>query len=29
MMTFSLGLIFIGVMLMVGGWFMLRNADRQ
>jgi hypothetical protein len=29
MMTFSLGLIFIGIMLVVGGWFMLRNADRQ
>jgi small-conductance mechanosensitive channel len=29
MMTFSLGLIFIGVVLMVGGWFMIRNADRQ
>ncbi len=27
MMTFSLGLIFIGVVLMVGGWFMIRNAD--
>jgi len=29
MMTFSLGLIFIGIMLMVGGWFMWRNANRQ
>ena len=29
MMTFSLGLIFIGIMLMVGGWFMWRNAGRQ
>ncbi|MEA3030519.1 MAG: hypothetical protein QOG13_1844 [Sphingomonadales bacterium] len=29
MMTFSLGLIFIGVVLMVGGWFMMRDADRQ
>ena len=29
MMTFSLGLIFIGIVLMVGGCLMLRNADRQ
>ncbi|MEA3046712.1 MAG: hypothetical protein QOJ53_1044 [Sphingomonadales bacterium] len=29
MMTFSLGLIFIGVVLMVGGWLMMRDADRQ
>ena len=29
MMTFSLGLIFIGIVLMVGGWFMWRNSDRR
>jgi hypothetical protein len=29
MMTFSLGLIFIGIVLMVGGWLMLRNANRR
>lgn len=29
MITFSLGLIFFGVVLMVGGWLMLRDADRR
>ena len=29
MITLSLGLIFFGVILMMTGWFMIRDADRR